>query len=123
MTSEMTPRDFGAYIKSVRDALGLSLREVEERTGQMVKNGYLSQIEKGLINRPSPAILYQLAEVYQVPYRELLIRVGHHPPNDSDVPQLPQGLPLDLIGDLTPDERQDLLDYVAYLRHKRKGRS
>jgi len=122
MTKEMTPEDFGAYIKAVRESLGLTLRDVEERTDRVVKNGYLSQIEKGMINRPSPAILYQIAQVYQVSYQELLIRVGHRVPGEGDSSQPPLGLPLDLVGDLTDEERKDLLEYVAYLRHRRKGR-
>ena len=122
MIKEMTSEEFGAYIKAVRESLGLTLRDVEERTDRAVKNGYLSQIEKGLINRPSPAILYSIAQVYQVSYQELLIRVGHRVPDEDGSPQLPLGLPLDLVGDLTDEERKDLLEYVAYLRHRRKGR-
>jgi transcriptional regulator with XRE-family HTH domain len=122
MTEEMTPEEFGSHIKAIRESLGLTLRDVEERTDRAVKNGYLSQIEKGLINRPSPAILYQIAQVYQISYQALLVRVGHRVPDEGDRPQLPLGLPLDLVGDLTEEERKDLLEYVAYLRHRRKGR-
>jgi HTH-type transcriptional regulator, competence development regulator len=121
MPKEMTSEEFGLHIKAVREALGLTLRDVEERTDRIVKNGYLSQIEKGLIRRPSPAILYQLAQAYKVSYQELLIQVGHRVPDEAGATQLPPGLPLDLVGDLTEEERKDLLEYVAYIRHRRKG--
>jgi transcriptional regulator with XRE-family HTH domain len=124
MTKETTPEDFGAYIKAVRESLGLTLRDVEERTDRAVKNGYLSQIEKGMINRPSPAILYEIARVYQVSYRELLIKVGHRVPDDqaSDNPRMPEGFPLHLIADLDEEDQQTLLEYAAFLRQRKKGR-
>lgn len=35
----------GQFLKGVREAAGLTLRDVEERTEGRVKNGYLSQVE------------------------------------------------------------------------------
>jgi transcriptional regulator with XRE-family HTH domain len=124
MPKETTPEDFGAYIKAVRESLGLTLRDVEERTDRVVKNGYLSQIEKGMINRPSPAILYEIARVYQVSYRELLMKVGHRVPDDqaSDTPRMPEGFPLHLIANLDEEDQQTLLEYAAFLRQRKKGR-
>jgi hypothetical protein len=61
------PADLGALLADLRMAKGLSLREVEEATGGTVSNAYLSQLEHGKIQKPSPNVVRSLAEVYVVP--------------------------------------------------------
>jgi transcriptional regulator with XRE-family HTH domain len=124
MQHSMSPEAFGGYIKALREAVGLTLRAVEDRTNRVVKNGYLSQIEKGMINRPSPGILYELAQVYGVSYRELLVRAGHRVP-EAQVPpeqQAVAGLPLHAFAELDEEDRQTLIEYAAFLRQRRKDR-
>jgi transcriptional regulator with XRE-family HTH domain len=124
MDQPMDPKAFGAYLKAVREAAGLTLRQVEEQTDRVVKNAYLSQIESGVINRPSPGILYELAQVYGVSYRELLVRAGHRVP-DADVKpdrQALAGLPLRAFAQLDDEDRQALIEYAAFLRQRKKGR-
>ena len=70
---------FGAYLKSLRTGLKMSLREVEEATGKEISNAYLSQLENGKISKPSPSILHSLAGVYSVPYEKLMERAGYLP--------------------------------------------
>lgn len=122
----MTANDtstLGAHLKSARGALGLSLRAVEERTGRQVTNGYLSQIESGAATRPSPNMLYHLAQVYGVDYGDLLVRAGHRVPKNRvpddrvDV----SGIPLRALEDLTADERDHLMEYLAFLKSRRAG--
>lgn len=120
----MDPVAFGRYLKTQRQAVGLTLRQVEEKTGRAVKNGYLSQIEGGAIRRPSPGILYELSRAYGTDYRDLLIRAGHHVP-ENQVPEDRRaiaGLPLHAFEDLTADERQQLVEYAAFLRQRRSPR-
>jgi transcriptional regulator with XRE-family HTH domain len=57
----------GALLADLRTAKGMSLREVGEATGRAVSNAYLSQLENGKINKPSPNVLHSLAEVYAIP--------------------------------------------------------
>ncbi len=66
---------FGAYLRELRRARGLSLKKVEKEAG--VSNAYLSQIERGLRNPPHPDILNRLAKAYRVPPRDLLIAAGY----------------------------------------------
>jgi transcriptional regulator with XRE-family HTH domain len=124
MREAMEPKEFGSYLKAAREAVGLTLREVEEKTNQVVKNGYLSQIEKGVITRPSPGILYELAEVYGISYRELLIRAGHRVPEQEVTPEQRAiaDLPLRAFEGLDAEDRQALVEYAAFLRYRRKGR-
>jgi len=124
MDQPMDPKAFGAYLRAVREAAGLTLRQVEEQTDRVIKNAYLSQIESGAINRPSPGILYELAQVYGVSYRELLVRAGHRVP-DADVRpdrQALAGLPLRAFAQLDDEDRQALIEYAAFLRQRKKGR-
>lgn len=124
MQHSMSPEAFGSYIKALREAVGLTLRAVEDKTNRVVKNGYLSQIEKGMINRPSPGILYELAQVYGVSYRELLARAGHRVPEENVAAdqQAVAGLPLHAFADLDEEDRQTLIEYAAFLRQRRKDR-
>jgi HTH-type transcriptional regulator, competence development regulator len=124
MEKQKTPTEFGTYLKGLREAAGLTLREVEERTGGVVKNGYLSQIEKGLINRPSPGILFELAQVFGVSYRLLLIYAGHRVPEEQVAPdqRAVADLPLSSFAELDAEDRQALIEYAAFLRQRKKGR-
>jgi HTH-type transcriptional regulator, competence development regulator len=118
----MTQQDFGKYLRSIREALGLTLRRVEEKSGRRVKNGYLSQIETGAIQRPSPGILYELSIVYGVDYGELLARAGHRVPesNVSREQRSVAGLPLHAFADLNEDEQKQLVEYAAFIRQRRR---
>ena len=58
---------YGDYLKAVREAKNLTLRDVEKKTD--VSNAYLSQLESGKVKQPSPTLLYKLAQIYEVPYR------------------------------------------------------
>ncbi|MHC4710377.1 MAG: helix-turn-helix domain-containing protein [Planctomycetota bacterium] len=68
----------------LRVAKGLSLRQVEEATGNAVSNAYLSQLEKGKIQKPSPNVLHSLAAVYAVPYEALMEKAGYLLPSEGN---------------------------------------
>jgi hypothetical protein len=55
-----TEGSLGSHLARLRKAAGLSLRQVEEATGQEVSNAYLSQLENNKISKPSPNILHAL---------------------------------------------------------------
>ena len=65
----------GGTLKAARAAAGLSLRDVERRTG--VRSGHLSQIETNTIARPEMAILWELAATYGVDFGRLLALAGY----------------------------------------------
>lgn len=122
--TSLTPSDgptLGEYLKKARKASGLTLRAVENLTGNAVTNGYLSQIEGNTIQRPSPNMLFHLANAYELDYGDLLIRAGHRVPSDADAQREPvlNGIPLRALEDLTTSERDELLSYITYLRTKR----
>ncbi len=118
----------GDYLRQSRQALGLTLRAVEARTNRSVTNGYLSQIEKNSIKRPSPNVLFNLGEVYGIDYSDLLKRAGHHVPSATrdaapgSGNDLLGGIPLRAIQELTEEERKELTQYIAFLRQRRQAR-
>jgi len=116
------PAAFGAYLKQLREDHGLTLRDVEEETNKQVSNAYLSQLEKGKVTKPSPSILHALSIVYEVPYEDLMERTGYLPakPKTSSSGRRQARVATFAIKNITPEEEQALIDYLSFLRYKRK---
>ena len=110
------PNELGALLADLRTAKGLSLREVEEATGKAVSNAYLSQLENGRIRKPSPNVLHSLAEVYAVPYETLMEKAGYLLPSEGKEGGRRRRLAAFAIDDLTAEEEEELLKYLAFLR-------
>jgi transcriptional regulator with XRE-family HTH domain len=115
------PRELGSLLVDLRTAKGLSLRQVEEGTGKAVSNAYLSQLENGRIKKPSPNVLHSLSAVYSVSYETLMERAGYLLPGDAAGGR-GKRLAAFAIDDLTAEEEEELLKYLAFLR-SRNGRS
>lgn len=110
----------GAYLKSLREARILTLRDIEARTG--ISNAFLSQVESGKVRQPSPISLYKLAEVYGVPYEVLMERAGHPVPTVQEPAARSASAVLNRIGEISEEEEHELLEYLAFLRSRvRKG--
>ena len=111
------PNELGALLADLRTAKGLSLREVEEATGKAVSNAYLSQLENGKIQKPSPNVRHSLAEVYAVPYETLMEKAGYLLPSEARGGRR-RRLAAFAIDDLTAEEEEELLKYLAFLRSR-----
>jgi len=111
------PNELGALLADLRRALGLSLRAVEEATGRVVSNPYLSQLEKGKIRKPSPNVLQALSAVYDVPYESLMERAGYLLAAENGSGRR-RRLAVFAIDDLTAEEEEELLKYLAFLRSR-----
>jgi HTH-type transcriptional regulator, competence development regulator len=117
----------GSYLRSLRSGLDMSLRAVEEATGKGVSNAYLSQLESGIISKPSPHILYSLSAIYGVPYEKLMERAGYIAPSAPRLQGEKHGRAATFsIDNLSAEEEKELLDYLSWYRSKRgpseKGR-
>ena len=112
------PNGLGGLLADLRAAKGLSLRQVEEATDKAVSNAYLSQLEKGKIRRPSPTVLHSLAAVYAVPYEALMERAGYLLPSKGSAAGRPRRLAAFAIDDLTAEEEEQLLKYLAFVRSR-----
>jgi HTH-type transcriptional regulator, competence development regulator len=111
----------GVLLADLRVAKGLSLREVEEAADKAVSNAYLSQLEKGKILKPSPNVLHSLAAVYAVPYEALMEKAGYLLPSQGKAGGRRQRLAAFAIDDLTAEEEEELLKYLAFLRSRKRS--
>lgn len=66
---------FGAYLRSLRQARGLTQRQAGEAA--TVSCPYLTQLERGQRNPPSREILSRLARAYHVSEEKLLQEAGY----------------------------------------------
>ncbi len=126
-TKEVTQRpeakELGNYLADIRTAKRMTLRQVEEATDRAVSNAYLSQLENGRINKPSPSILHSLASVYGVPYESLMEKAGYIKPSSAREATEKHGRVATFAGEsLTPDEEDELLTYLAFLRSRKANR-
>lgn len=113
MSSELT---LGQFLRAEREVKRLSLRDVERHTG--ISNAYLSQLESGRIKEPSPNVLYKLAELYGVSYDEAMALAGY-PSQEPGRSRRPVGA-LGRLGTVTPDEADQLAEYLAFLRQRKR---
>lgn len=112
---------FGLYLASLRAKLDMSLRAVEEATDKEVSNAYLSQLEKGKIEKPSPDILYSLSEAYGVSYEGLMERAGYLGHKKKRADNEKHGMAATFaIDNLSKEEEEVLLDYLNYIRTRKK---
>lgn len=105
----------GDFLKKKREESSLTLRKVEEITD--ISNAYLSQLENNKITKPSPTILKKLSQAYETSYHRLMTTAGY-PMEIEDARitfRTSQGLE-----DLTRAEEKELLDYLRFIRQRRK---
>ena len=119
---EGQPNVLGVVLADLRRAKGLSLREVQEATGNAVSNAYLSQLEHQKIKKPSPIVLRRLAEVYGVPYETLMEKAGYLLPGSEEQNGRQRRLAVFAIEDLTAEEEGELLKYLAFLRFRNRSK-
>lgn len=123
-TRERT-RSLAKFLSDIRTVKKLTLREVEEATNKEVSNAYLSQLETGKISKPSPNVLHSLAKVYGVAYETLMEKAGYFSPSSASesatTAQQRHGRAATFANEnLSPDEEAQLLEYLAFLRTRRK---
>jgi len=111
-------KELGGLLADLRAAKRLSLRQVEEATDKAVSNAYLSQLEMGKIQRPSPNVFHQLAAVYAVPYEMLMEKAGYLPPAEGSGAAHQTRSSAFAIDDLTAEEEEGLLKYLAFIRSR-----
>jgi transcriptional regulator with XRE-family HTH domain len=113
-------QSLGQFLRSHRQARRLTLREVEEASG--VSNPYLSQLENDKIAEPSPPILHKLAPAYGVPYETLMEKAGYLSKKPEKAPEGTKrrgGLAAFAKDELTPEEEEALVEYLAFLRSRK----
>jgi transcriptional regulator with XRE-family HTH domain len=116
------PVNLPKILSEIRALRGHTLRAVEEATG--ISNAYLSQLERGDAQKPSPDKLKALAEFYDVPYTDLLRAAGY-----LQKMELTEGSGNErasavhaalMSAKLTPEEEAAVVKYIQFLRFQNK---
>lgn len=120
------PSTLGEYLKSCRESVQMSLRDVEIATGNQdssacVSNAYLSQLENGRIAKPSPNILHTLSAIYGAPYPKLMEKAGYISPGLNADDSKHGRAATYSVDNLTAEEERELLRYLSWFRHSRKS--
>jgi transcriptional regulator with XRE-family HTH domain len=115
----MTAPSIGAVLRQAREVRGLSAIDASRTAG--ISAAYLSKLENDGVKRPSPHVLHQLSEALAVPYAELMRLSGYRVPGDSNTNPR-DTVSAALFADLTDEEREELLEYLAWYRARRSGR-
>ncbi|WP_068773733.1 helix-turn-helix domain-containing protein [Paenibacillus sp. FJAT-26967] len=79
-------------LRDLRKLKGYTIRELADRSG--VSAGYISQLENGNRNVPSPEVLMKLSEGLNIPYADLMTIAGYLESPDAEVllPKTPVNL-------------------------------
>lgn len=119
----------GQYLWTLRKAANMTLRDVEEASDRKVSNAYLSQLETGRTASPSPAILHEISTVYEsrlpknasiaCSYERMMEFAGHIRPSTHAKTKITSRLPRFTAEQLTPEEEDELLKYLAFIRMRR----
>ena len=109
----------GVVLRQAREVRQLSAGDAARAAG--ISPAYLNRLENDAVKKPSPHVLHQLSEALTVPYAELLRLSGYR------LPDVPDTAPTStvsgaLFADLTDDERDELLEYLAWYRTRRRSR-
>ena len=108
----------GSVLRQAREVRGRT--SVETARSARISSAYLSKLENDAVKRPSPEVLHRLSKVLEVPYAELMALVGHPLPS-VDAPPDHARLGEALFADLTDDERDELIEYLAWYRSRKRS--
>ena len=109
----------GPLLKRTRQVRARSATDVARAAG--ISAAYLSKLENDAVKRPSPPVLHQLSEVLAVPYAELMRLSGYPVPGEAAEPAK-DTIGAALFADITEEERDELLEYLAWYRARGRSR-
>jgi transcriptional regulator with XRE-family HTH domain len=108
----------GAILRQAREVRQLSAGDAARAAG--ISAAYLNRLENEAVKKPSPHVLHQLSEALNVPYNDLLNLSGYPLPHEPDH-NAAHAIGSALFADLTDDERDELLEYLAWYRARRRS--
>ena len=110
----------GAVLRQAREVRSLSAVDAARAAG--ISAAYLSKLENDAVKKPSPPVLLQLSEALAVPYADLMRLSGYRVPGE---PTASPGATVSaaLFADVTDDERDELVAYLAWYRVRRSAKN
>jgi transcriptional regulator with XRE-family HTH domain len=111
----------GERLRQIRRQQGLSLQDVEARTGKEFKASVLGAYERGERTISVPRLM-RLAQIYTVPPDQLLPRGKETAATDPGPSAVADGFTVDLVrlGELDDSDSQVLARYVATIQLQRQ---
>jgi transcriptional regulator with XRE-family HTH domain len=111
-------QSLGTALRQAREVRELSSVDAARMAG--ISAAYLSRLENDAVKKPSPHVLLQLSEALGLPYADLMRLSGYHVPGDPAA-STGESLAAALFSALTEDEREELLEYLAWYRTRRRS--
>lgn len=105
-------------MRQAREVRELSAVETARAAG--ISAAYLSKLENDAVKRPSPHVLLQLSEALSLPYADLMRLSGYRVPGETSA-RATDTVGAALFADITDDEREELLEYLAWYRTRRRS--
>ena len=115
----MLRTSMGGTLRQARAVRELSV--VDAARAAAISPAYLSRLEGDAVKKPSPHVLHQLSEALGVPYADLMHLSGYRLPNQSGQ-RSPGRVSEAIFADLTDDEREELVEYLAWYRTRQRTR-
>ena len=110
----------GGTLKQARVVRELSV--VDAARAAAISPAYLSRLEGDAVKKPSPHVLHQLSEALGVPYEELMRLSGYRLPGHQPEKHAVRTVSAALFDDLSDDEREELVEYLAWYRARQRSR-
>jgi len=118
VNSGWTGLSLGAVLKQARDVREMSAADVARSAG--ISGAYLSKLEGDAVKKPSPLVLNQLSQALSIPYAELMMLSGYPLPTQP-TEAVGGGVAAALFADLTAEERDEMIEYLAWYRARRRA--
>jgi len=109
----------GVVLRHAREVRALPIVDAARAAG--ISAAYLSKLEKDAVKKPSPPVLLQLSEALGVPYEDLMRLSGYRVPGETTATPV-ASVTAALFADVTDEEREELLEYLAWTRARRLRR-
>jgi transcriptional regulator with XRE-family HTH domain len=108
----------GLMLRQAREVRELTASDAARTAG--ISAAYLSKLESDAVKKPSPQVLHRLSEALVVPYAELMRLSGYRVPGETSESGS-DAVSAALFGELTEDDRDELLEYLAWYRARRRS--
>lgn len=109
----------GRLLADARKRHNLTLRAVENTVG--ISNAYLSQLETGKVQSPSPVVLHKLSELYGLSYGTIMREAGYPLPKNLKTDESSSRITA-RVGQITDEEEDAVVEYLRFLRSQRSRR-
>lgn len=111
--------ELGTYVKKRRIEQGLSIRKLAELAN--ISHTEVKRIEDGLRKQTSPQVLRSIASALGVPYENLMLAAGYLDEADNELSGSTVTTGIQDADDLSPDEINQVNQYIAFLKSQRKS--